>query len=117
MVTAQIAAKLKGFGIERDSIQSHASQKVDLVLTEETCGVAELFQWVGDSKTESILSKCVKGKRGERNPDVLLFSVRIAIKSEIDLDSALNLIHASNDVEYRENRSRGIYIKYTDLQE
>ena len=115
MCTAQIAAELEGFVIARDWIQLHSIQKIVLVSAEEAGGIEEFFQWVDDSKIDYLLDESLKGDLGVRIPDVLLCSVHLAVKSEIDLDSAINSKHASIAVKYPQNYSRGIYTKCTDL--
>jgi dCTP diphosphatase len=115
MDIAQIQARLEVFAIERDWDQFHSVRNLILALVGEAGEIAELFQWIDDSKVSAFLDGGGRDRLGEEIADVLFYLVRLADKAGVDLDHAVSEKLASNAVKYPVDKSRGVNTKYTDL--
>jgi dCTP diphosphatase len=115
MDLAQIQSKLELFTSERDWDQFHSVRNLALALVGEVGELAELFQWIDDSKVSAFLDEGGRDRLGEEIADVLFYLVRLADKAGVDLDHAVSEKLASNAVKYPVDKSRGVNTKYTDL--
>jgi dCTP diphosphatase len=115
MDLAQIQSKLELFASERDWDQFHSVRNLALALVGEVGELAELFQWIDDSKVSAFLDEGGRDRLGEEIADVLFYLVRLADKAGVDLDHAVSEKLASNAVKYPVDKSRGVNTKYTDL--
>jgi dCTP diphosphatase len=115
MDIAQIQARLEVFAIERDWDQFHSVRNLILALVGEAGEIAELFQWIDDSKVSAFLDEGGRKRLGEEIADVLFYLLRLADKAGVDLDQAVIEKLTSNTVKYPVDKSRGVNTKYTDL--
>ena len=115
MDLAKIQSKLELFASERDWDQFHSVRNLALALVGEVGELAELFQWIDDSKVSTFLDKGGRERLGEELADVLFYLVRLADKAGVDIDQAVNEKLASNAVKYPVDKSHGVSTKYTDL--
>ena len=115
MDIAQIQAKLEVFATERDWDQFHSIRNLVLALVGEAGELAELIQWVDDSKIDVFLNEGGRERLGEEISDALFYLVRLADKSGIDLDSAITLKFEKNAVNYPVDKAKGSSKKYSDL--
>jgi dCTP diphosphatase len=115
MDIAQIQARLEVFATERDWDQFHSVRNLALALVGEVGELAELFQWIDDSKVSAFLDEGGRERLGEELADVLFYLVRLADRAGVDLDQAVGEKLASNAIKYPVDKSRGVSTKYTDL--
>jgi dCTP diphosphatase len=115
MDLSQIQSKLDFFAKERDWDQFHSLRNLVLALVGEVGELAELLQWIDDSKVSAFLDDGGRDHLGEEIADVLLYLVRLADKAGVDLDLAVRQKLALNAVKYPADKSRGVNTKYTDL--
>lgn len=115
MDLSQIQSKLDFFAKERDWDQFHSLRNLVLALVGEVGELAELLQWIDDSKVSAFLDDGGRDRLGEEIADVLLYLVRLADKAGVDLDLAVRQKLALNAVKYPADKSRGVNTKYTDL--
>ena len=115
MDLSQIQSKLDFFAKERDWDQYHSLRNLVLALVGEVGELAELLQWIDDSKVSAFLDDGGRDRLGEEIADVLLYLVRLADKAGVDLDLAVRQKLALNAVKYPADKSRGVNTKYTDL--
>jgi len=115
MDLAQSQSKFELFTSERDWDQFHSVRNLALALVGEVGELAELFQWIDDSKVSAFLDEGGRDRLGEEIADVLFYLVRLADKAGVDLDHAVSEKLASNAVKYPVDKSRGVNTKYTDL--
>ena len=115
MDLAQIQSKLELFASERDWDQFHSVRNLALALVGEVGELAELLQWIDDSKVSAFLDEGGRDRLGEEIADVLFYLVRLADKAGVDLDQAVSEKLASNAVKYPVDKSHGVSTKYTDL--
>ena len=110
-----IQSKLDSFADERDWGQFHSVRNLVFALVGEAGEIAELFQWIDDSKVSTFLDEGGRERLGEELADVLFYLVRLADKAGVDLDQAVSQKLASNAAKYPVDKSRGVSTKYTDL--
>ena len=115
MDLAQIQSKLELFASERDWDQFHSVRNLALALVGEVGELAELLQWIDDSKVSAFLDEGGRDRLGEELADVLFYLVRLADKAGVDLDQAVSEKLASNAVNYPVDKSHGVSTKYTEL--
>ena len=115
MDLAKIQSKLELFASERDWDQFHSVRNLALALVGEVGELAELFQWIDDSKVSAFLDEGGRERLGEELADVLFYLVRLADKAGVDIDQAVREKLASNAVKYPVDKSHGVSTKYTDL--
>ena len=115
MDLAQIQSELELFASERDWDQFHSVRNLALALVGEVGELAELLQWIDDSKVSAFLDEGGRERLGEELADVLFYLVRLADKAGVDIDQAVREKLASNAVKYPVDKSHGVSTKYTDL--
>ena len=115
MDIAQIQARLEVFATERDWDQFHSVRNLALALVGEVGELAELLQWIDDSKVSAFLDEGGRDRLSEEMADVLFYLVRLADKAGVDIDQAVREKLASNAVKYPVDKSHGVSTKYTDL--
>ena len=115
MDLAQIQSELELFASERDWDQFHSVRNLAFALVGEVGELAELFQWIDDSKVSAFLDEGGRERLGEELADVLFYLVRLADKAGVDIDQAVREKLASNAVKYPVDKSHGVSTKYTDL--
>lgn len=107
--------RLEDFADEREWDQFHSVRNLLLALVGEIGEVSELLQWVSDDVVEEFLSAGGRKRLGEELADVLLYVVRLADKSGVNLSAALEAKLESNAARYPVERSKGSAKKYTEL--
>ena len=115
MDLSQIQSKLELFANERDWDQFHSVRNLVLALVGEVGELAELFQWIDDSKVSAFLDEGGRDRLGEEISDVLFYLVRLADKSGIDLDSAIASKFEKNVVNYPVDKAKVSSKKYSHL--
>lgn len=106
--------RLEIFASERDWDQYHSARNLLLALVGEVGEVSELLQWVDDDSVQEYLSSGGRERLGEELADVLMYVVRLADKSGVDLDAAIEAKLALNAVKYPVGRSKGSAKKYNE---
>lgn len=104
--------RLRDFADEREWDQFHSVRNLLLALVGEIGEVSELLQWVSDDVVEEFLSAGGRERLGEELADVLLYVVRLADKSGVNLSAALEAKLESNAAKYPVERSKGSAKKY-----
>jgi dCTP diphosphatase len=116
LTLAQLRDELRSFAAERDWNQFHTPRNLCLALTGEVGELAECFQWRADGECAPGLpawTAADKEHLGEELADCLLYLVRLADRSGVDLaDAALRKL-AKNRAKYPADKSYGSAAKYT----
>lgn len=116
LTLAQLRDELRDFAAERDWDQFHQPRNLCLALTGEVGEVAECFQWRGDAECAPGLpawTAAEKAHLGEELADCLMYLVRLADRSGVDLaDAALRKL-AKNRAKYPKEQCKGSAAKYT----
>jgi dCTP diphosphatase len=107
---------MEAFVAERGWQRFHTPRNLLLALTGEVGEVAELFQWRADDECRPGLpawSEQEKEALGDELADVLLYLMRLATVSGINLDTAVLRKLAKNRAKYRPEQCFGSSAKYT----
>ena len=108
--------RIDAFALERDWAQFHSVRNLVLAMVGEVGELAEVFQWVSDDQAEAFLAKPENHARlQEELADVLMYALRLASVSGVDVMGALEAKLASNAEKYPVDKSKGNSIKYTEL--
>lgn len=108
--------RVDAFALERDWVQFHSVRNLVLAMVGEVGELAEVFQWVSDDQIEAFLAKPENQVRlQEELADVLIYALRLASVSGVDVMEVLEAKLASNAEKYPVNKSKGSAKKYSDL--
>ena len=108
--------RVDAFALERDWAQFHSVRNLVLAMVGEVGELAEVFQWVSDDQIEAFLAKPENQARlQEELADVLIYALRLASVSGVNVMEALEAKFASNAEKYPVDKSKGSAKKYTDL--
>lgn len=113
----ELQSLLRAFAEERDWDQFHSIRNLVLAMVGEVGEVAELLQWMDDSKVSDFLDTGGRERLGEEISDVLFYLLRVADIAKIDLGSAVNLKLQKNELKYPVSKAKGSSKKYSDLVE
>ena len=104
------------FATERDWDQFHSIRNLVLAMVGEVGEVAEIVQWTDDEKIGELLASGGRERLAEELADVLIYLIRVADRSGVDLESAVRAKLAANDRKYPVDLARGSAKKYDDLR-
>ena len=108
--------RVDAFALERDWAQFHSVRNLVLAMVGEVGELAEVFQWVSDDQIEAFLAKPENQARlQEELADVLIYALRFASVSGVNVMEALEAKFASNAEKYPVDKSKGSARKYSDL--
>jgi dCTP diphosphatase len=106
--------RLEAFASDREWDQFHSTRNLLLALVGEVGELSELLQWVGDDGVHEFLSSGGRERLGEELADVLIYVVRLADKSGVHLNAAIEAKLKSNAAKYPIERSKGSAKKYNE---
>jgi dCTP diphosphatase len=113
----QLRHQVAAFAQDRDWDQFHSIRNLILAMVGEVGEVAEVVQWVSDDKIEELLNSGGRERLAQELADVLIYLVRVADKSGVDLAKAVSDKLAENDAKYPKDKARGNAKKYTELRD
>jgi len=113
LLRQQVAA----FAQDRDWDQFHSVRNLILALVGEVGELAEVVQWTNDDKIDELLNSGGRDRLAQELADVLIYLVRVADKSGVDLAKAVSDKLAENDGKYPKDKARGNAKKYTELRD
>lgn len=113
----EIRRQVADFARDRDWDQFHSIRNLILAMVGEVGEVAEIVQWASDDGVEELLSSGGRERLAQELADVLIYLVRIADKSGIDLADAVDQKLIENDAKYPRDKARGNSKKYTELRD
>lgn len=105
---------LRTFAADRDWDQFHSPKNLAAALTVEAAELLEQFQWLTEDQSR-VLTPALKARVAEELADVLLYLVRLADKTNIDLIAAAREKVQQNNQKYPADKARGNAKKYTEL--
>jgi dCTP diphosphatase len=111
----ELRREVAQFAKDRDWDQFHSVRNLVLAMIGEVGEVAEILQWTDDDKVTELLNDGGRERLAEELADVLLYLVRIADRSGVDLSQAVRDKLNSNAQKYPEDKVRGSAKKYTEL--
>jgi dCTP diphosphatase len=113
----QLRQQVAAFAQDRDWDQFHSVRNLILALVGEVGEIAEIVQWVSDDKINELLKSGGRERLAQELADVLIYLVRVADKSGVDLAKAVSDKLAENDAKYPKDKARGNAKKYTELRD
>ncbi|PHV35914.1 nucleotide pyrophosphohydrolase [Janthinobacterium sp. BJB304] len=108
-----IRARLRAFADERDWDQFHTPKNLAMALSVEVAELAEHYQWLPTGADAELDEAKRTGIRHEL-ADVLMYLVRLADKSSVDLHAAVLEKMALNAQKYPAQQVRGDARKYSE---
>ncbi len=109
----ELRQRLRQFAAERDWEQFHSPKNLAMALGVEAAELAEIFQWLTESQSETLDAD--KRRRVEDElADVLVYLVRIADRLDMDLLAAVSRKLGENARKYPAERVRGSALKYDE---
>ena len=111
---ADLTQALRDFAAERDWEQFHTPKNLAAALAVEAGEVLEHFQWLTAEQSLALRDEA-RAKVALELADVLLYLVRLADRTGIDLEHAAREKLALNALKYPADKARGSARKYTEL--
>ena len=105
------------FAKDRDWDQFHSVRNLVLAMVGEVGEVAEILQWTDDDKVTELLNAGGRERLAEELADVLIYLIRVADRSGVNLEQAVRDKLVSNSEKYPKDKSRGSAKKYTQLND
>ncbi|KAF0813084.1 hypothetical protein IGB42_02484 [Andreprevotia sp. IGB-42] len=113
---ASLQQRLRAFSAERDWDQFHSPKNLACALSVEAAELLELFQWLNDEQAALAPKDPQFAERlGEEVADVLLYLLRIADVSGLDLNAVVERKLLLNAQKYPAEQARGHARKYDAL--
>ncbi|MGJ8647740.1 MAG: nucleotide pyrophosphohydrolase [Marinomonas colpomeniae] len=109
----QLKIAMRKFAEERDWDQFHSPKNLTMALAGETAELLDCFRWVTEEASYQLDDKSAQAAK-EELADVLLFTVRLADKLNIDLFAAAQEKMLKNADNYPVEQVKGKAKKYTE---
>jgi len=111
---AELSRLVRAFADNRDWQQFHTARNLVLALVGETGELAAEFQWISDDEVDNALQDPTKREAvSSELADVLIYLLRLADVTGIDLAEELKKKIAVNEERYPADRAKGSAAKYT----
>ena len=111
----KLAMTLRSFAAERDWDQFHTPKNLATSISVEAAELLELFQWSrGQKGWEDVTDPSIRARIEDELADILLYLIRFADKSGIDLEAIAERKIALNRAKYPPEKFRGSDRKYDE---
>lgn len=115
MNLSKINEELIKFSDERDWDQFHSIKNLSMALTKESSELLEIFQWMKEEDSNRVaFNSELKMRVGEELADIFVYLLRIASKSEINLEDAVLDKIKKNAEKYPVSKVKGSSKKYNE---
>ena len=111
---ADLKSQTNLFSDERDWNQFHSPKNLSMALIVEAAELVEHFQWMQADESD-LLTNEKRLQVGDELADILIYTVRLANRLNIDLEKAAQEKMRKNKIKYPIEKSRGRSEKYTEL--
>lgn len=111
---ADLNSQTNLFSDERDWSQFHSPKNLSMALIVEAAELVEHFQWMQADESDLLTNK-KRLQVGDELADILIYTVRLANRLNIDLEKAAQEKMRKNKIKYPIEKSRGRSEKYTEL--
>lgn len=112
-VLEDLRTRLAAFAAERDWEQFHSPKNLAMALIVEAGELVEQLQWLSEDETMA-LTAAQQQAVSEEAADILLYLIRFADRTGIDLERAAWQKIEKNAQKYPADQVRGSARKYTD---
>jgi dCTP diphosphatase len=111
----KIHNEISKFIAERDWNQFHSIKNLSMALSVESSELLEIFQWLKEEDSNKVSSTpALKAKVEEELADIFVYLLRVAHKSEIDLEKVVLDKIRKNSEKYPADKVKGSSKKYTE---
>lgn len=112
-----LSAEIRAFAEERDWAQFHTPKNLAMAVAGEAGELVAELQWLGDDEIAAGLDQPgeLRGRLEGELADVLIYLLRLADVSGIDLAAAARRKVALNASRYPVAKARGSALKYTEF--
>ena len=117
MTLDELRDEVAKFAKDRDWDQFHSVRNLVLAMVGEVGEVAEILQWTSDDKVDELLNSGGRERLAEELADVLIYLIRTAHRSGVDLEAAVREKLSTNNQKYPADKARGNAKKYTQLDD
>ena len=117
MKLEELRREVAQFAKDRDWDQFHSVRNLVLAMVGEVGEVAEILQWTSDDKVDELLKSGGRERLAEELADVLIYLIRLADRSGVDLETAVREKLSANNQKYSADKARGNAKKYTQLDD
>ena len=111
---SELTAQVNDFVTERDWEQFHSPKNLAMAMIVEAAELVEHFQWLRPEESDSLTNN-KKEKIAEELADILIYTVRLADRLELDLEQSAKDKLTKNRRKYPVEKARGRATKYTEL--
>ena len=112
----KINQELDRFILDRDWDQFHSIKNLSMALSVETSELVEIFQWMKEEDSNQVsIDEKLNSKVKEELADIFIYLLRIAKKSNINLEQVVLDKIKKNSEKYPVEKSKGNSKKYNDL--
>ncbi len=111
---AELSAQIDDFVAERDWQQFHSPKNLAMALIVEAAELVEHFQWL-DAVESDALDEAKRGEVADELADILIYTLRLAGRLDIDLEQAALTKMEKNRRKYPAEKARGVALKYNKL--
>ena len=115
MTLDELRDEVAQFAKDRDWDQFHSVRNLVLAMVGEVGEVAEILQWTSDDKVDELLNSGGRERLAEELADVLIYLIRIADRSGVDLETAAREKLSANNQKYPADKARVNAKKYNQL--
>ena len=114
--TPKIYAEVTKFIEERDWDQFHSVKNLAMALSVESSELLEIFQWLTEADSNQVVSNPkLKTKVEEEIADIFIYLLRIAAKSNIDIEQVVLSKIKKNAEKYPVEKAKGNAKKYNEI--
>jgi len=98
--------RLRAFAEDRDWVQFHTPKNLAMALSVEASELLEIFQWMKDEESQSVMETSEAEHVRQEMADVLIYLLRLADVLDVDLAAAVEAKVGDNSVRYPPPTSR-----------
>lgn len=113
---AKLDAEITKFAKDRDWDQFHSIKNLTMALNVESGELLEIFQWLKEEDSNDVINNPkMYAKLKEEVADVFIYLLRIAHKTDLDLEQIVLDKIKKNSEKYPVSLSKGNAKKYNEL--
>lgn len=106
----KLKKKIKLFNVERDWDKFHNPKDLLVALVSEVGELAECYRWLNEKELSKIHSDPVKKKKVEEEiADIIMYSIILAYKTDIDIFKAIEEKIEKNKRKYPVEKAMGVH--------
>lgn len=109
----KITRRVQAFSTDRNWDQFHSVKNLSMALSVEASELVEIFQWMSEADSNEVWKNNEKYQElKDEVADVFIYLLRIAMKTNIDLEEVIHAKMEKNEVKYPVDKAFGNSKKY-----